>query len=400
MTDRDRQPPGSAASSRPATLAYIGSLAGLGLVNASLGPALPHLARHTGATIAAVSLVFAAYRCGYLIGSFAGGRLFDRVPGNLLMAGFLLLLAAGFGAVPVLGSLWLLLAVLVVAGTMGGAVDVGGTILLVWLGPKRLGSIMAVLHLAFGVGAFLSPLFLSQSLRLTGDIAWGYWALLVLVVVPGLRLLGVPSPRPAPTEGEDAEQRRPGRLVLLVSTFLLLYVGAEASFGGWIYSYALEMGIADEVRAGVLTSAFWGAYSVGRLVSALAALRLRSGTTLRAAMVGCLAGLATIIAAPDRELAVWIGTITFGFFIGPIFPAMVVYASEALKMTGRTTGLFFVGASVGAMIIPWSIGQFFESAGPSSVTSIVAAAILTAGVILRAIRMLVRDPARATARPG
>ena len=144
--------------------AYLMSFVGLGLVNASLGPALPHLARHTGATIAVISYVFVAYRGGYLIGSFFGGRLFDRLPGNLFMAGLMVLLAVAVAVVPTVSVLWLLLGVLVVAGIMGGAVDVGGNVLLLWLSPPRLGSLMSVLHLAFGLGASLSPLFLSQAL--------------------------------------------------------------------------------------------------------------------------------------------------------------------------------------------------------------------------------------------
>ena len=39
-------------------------------------------------------------------------------------------------------------------------------------------------------------------------------------------------------------------------------------------------------------------------------------------------------------------------------------AVRRMRITGRVTGWFFVGASVGGMTLPWVIGQFFESVGP------------------------------------
>ena len=43
---------------------------------------------------------------------------------------------------------------------------------------------------------------------------------------------------------------------------------------------------------------------------------------------------------------------------------MLTLAGESLTVTGRTTGLFLVGAAIEGMTVPWLIGQFFESAGP------------------------------------
>jgi len=49
-----------------------------------------------------------------------------------------------------------------------------------------------------------------------------------------------------------------------------------------------------------------------------------------------------------------------------------------MQMTGRITGLFFTGVSLGAMTLPWIIGQFLENTGPH----ILLFAVLICAVIL------------------
>jgi fucose permease len=66
-----------------------------------------------------------------------------------------------------------------------------------------------------------------------------------------------------------------------------------------------------------------------------------------------------------------------------IFPTTVTLAGTWMPITGRVTGWFFVGSSLGGMTIPWLIGQLFEPVGPQAVPLVVACAILLSiGVFL------------------
>jgi hypothetical protein len=54
-----------------------------------------------------------------------------------------------------------------------------------------------------------------------------------------------------------------------------------------------------------------------------------------------------------------------------------------MPISGRTTGRFLVGASLGAMCLPWLVGQLFEPVGPSVLMVTIAAALLAAlGVLI------------------
>jgi nitrate/nitrite transporter NarK len=49
-----------------------------------------------------------------------------------------------------------------------------------------------------------------------------------------------------------------------------------------------------------------------------------------------------------------------------------------MTITGRVTGWFFVGASLGGMTLPWLIGQLFESVGPQVTMLILFADLIIA----------------------
>ena len=165
------------------TGAYYATFIALGMVASVMGPTLPGLVAHTRTNLQQISYLFTARSLGYLVGSFGGGRLYDRFAGHRMMPGALVLLATMTTLVPTLPLLWLLAAVMVVLGIGEGSVDVGCNAMLVWMHRERVGPFMNGLHLFFGLGTFLSPLAIAQVLVMTGDIDWSYW-IIALVCLP------------------------------------------------------------------------------------------------------------------------------------------------------------------------------------------------------------------------
>lgn len=352
----------------------------LGLIEAALGPALLHLARTTGSTLSAISYLFIAQNFGYMLGAIVGGRLYDRLPGNRLMAGGLLALVPALILIPLGRSLAMLLSVIAFLGIQQGLVDVGGNVLILWTPPGGRRVRMNALHLLFGAGAFLSPLILAQAIRLTGGVAWQFWTLAILALPAVLFLL-----RPPPIRGGHDAPAAPGggtRPLLVALSVLLLFlaVAAEIGFGSWIYAYALRRRIAEAVGAAYLTSLFWGCFAAGRLASTLLSLRLKPLTMILAGLGGCLASTSVFLALPQLTWAAWLGTAVFGFFVGPLFASIFNLAGEAVRISGQVAGIFMVGTSLGMLFLPWLIGQLFEPLGPTVLP--VSLAITLAGALL------------------
>ncbi len=374
-----------------ATVGYFAAYITLGMSSAILGPTLPGLAGQTSVSLSQISLLFPAHSLGYLLGSFLSGRLYDRVLGHPLMAAALCLLAILLAGVPLAPVLWLLFLAVLIAGMAGGAVDVGGNTLIVWAYGSSVGPYMNALHFFFGVGALLAPILVAQAFALTDRFAGAYWVLALVALPISLWISRMPSPsqdtrhNPLPGETASASGARhavDGRvLVLLVAVLLGLYIGAEAAFGGWIYTYALALNLADATTAAYLTSIFWGALTAGRFLSIPIALRFRPRTILLVDLVGCVVSLLALLLGSGSWMVTWLGAAGVGLFMASIFPTAISWTGQRVPITGQITGAFLVAASVGGMSLPWIIGQLFEPVGPQVAILAILAALIGATVV-------------------
>lgn len=377
---------------RRATVGYYLGFLILGLVLAVLGPTLPGLARQTGTQLGQISILFVARSLGGFAGAILAGRLYDRRSGHPVLATTVGAMALGLFLIPFIPRLELLSLLFFFLGITEGNLDVGTNTLIVWVHGRRVGPYMNGLHFFFGVGAFVSPIIIAQVLLRSDSVAWGYWILALLALPVLAWYLRLPSPSPAGQLQSGNPSRVDWRLVILIALFLGLYVGAEVSFGGWIYSYAVALDLASEATAAYLTSAFWGAFTLGRLISIPLAAYLRPRTVLIMDLLGALLSAGVIVIAYRTPLALWLGTIAIGLTLASIFPTVLSLAERRMPITGRVTSWFFVGASLGAMILPWLMGQLFSSLGPQSIMSGISLNLLAGLLVLGALLWYSPDP--------
>ncbi len=369
------------------TYGYFATNVVLGLATAALGPTLPSLAENTGSTLSQMGILFAARSLGTLLGAWRGGRIFDRHSGNPLMAVVLLVEAVLIAIVPISARLWLLSAVLLLMGFMEGMLDVGVNALLIWLHNANLGPFLNGLHFFFGLGAFLSPIVVAQVLLLHGGIQSAYWILALAILPVAIWILRQPSPHQQDENSKDKSKITKPGFILFIALFLFLYVGAEVSYGGWIFSYTITLGLSSPAVAAYLTAAFWGGLTLGRLLSIPLAARTRPRTVLFMDLLGCLGSLAFLALIPGSLMVVWIGTIATGLCMASIFPTALAFAELRIPINGQVTGWFFTGGSAGAMGLPWLVGRLFALQGPMALVYAVFAD-LTLALILLAILIL------------
>ena len=359
--------PSSVANRRshwPQTAGYYAAFVALGLIGSLLGPSLISLAQHTNVRLDQISILFTGRSLGYLLGSLMGGLLYDRRPGNPLMAGFLGIIFLTVLLSPMIPFLWLLFLAMLLMGIGEGGLDVGGNTMLMWLHREKVGPFMNGLHFAFGIGSFITPIIIAQMALLSGNITWGFWVVALLLFPVIFWLLRLPSPANLAVAGENPAKKNNLLVIGLMVLFFALYVGAEVSFGGWVYTYAVAMKLMNTTTAALMTSLFWGSLTLGRLLSIPIAAKFRLTSVLFVDVIGVLVSVGLIVIWPKSEAMIWIGTFGTGFAMASIFPTMLSLAESRLHITGLVTSLFFVGASSGSMTLPWLIGQMFEPVGP------------------------------------
>ena len=376
------------SNSWPQTAAYFAALAAFGAMVASWGPVLPFIAAQTQTEIGSMGMVFSARAVGVFFGSLLGGRIYDSVPGHLLLGGALLVLAATLFLVPLLDVLWLLLLLIWIMGLAAGMVISGSNTLLMWVHPVITTAWINAMNLSNAIGSFLAPILITAFLTATGEIVLSFRLLAFLVGAVGVYTLFVSSP-PICKEKNESKEGGPvrfGKLFPFALVFLL-YVSAEVSFGGWLYTYTISLHPSAVTGAGLLTSAFWASIAVGRLFAVPLSIRMRSRMILLIDFLGALISLIVILTMSSSLVALWVGTIGFGLFMASIFPTWMAFSGRRVKITGRVSGIFYAATAVGAMTFPLICGWAFDASGPQATMGVIFSALLGAAGIYAVIRI-------------
>ncbi|KAL9978346.1 hypothetical protein ACROYT_G015847 [Oculina patagonica] len=207
-------------------------------------------------------------------------------------------------------------------------------------------------------------------------VARAYWIAAIPLGITGLGfiafvLIKACSVQNAQSQTEDAPKSNQGSLLYkviilsLFSAFLLLYVGLEVAYGGYIFTFGVKSDAQmSEDSAAFLTSAFWGSFALARLASVPLSKYLRPSKMLWLDMAGCLLG-STILVSQFTDFncdsanlkKLWAGTVLLGISMASVFPSAISFAEYFVTVSGKTASVLLVAASFGEMLIPLAVGN-------------------------------------------
>lgn len=365
----------------------------LGFSMGITGPALPSLANQTASTLGQIGMMLLVSSIGYTAGTMISGRLFDRLRnGNFIMGLCQLGAAAALALIPLAGSLPVLLLIVFLSGIPNGIINSGANTFLIWSYAEKSGPFINALHFFFGLGAFISPTIFAQLLKAGGTYQQAYWILAAIAVPIALFMMAQrQNPEHPHLKAEEPTSNRKDILAylpLIVSSllFLFFYVGAEVTFGNWIYTYTITLNLADATTAAYLTSSFWLAFTVGRLISIPAAARLKSEHILITAMTACTMIVVLMILNSSSASLLWACAIGLGFFMAPIWPTGFNLAGRSVKLTATISSIILLGDSFGGMVLPSLTGQVVERFGAPMMNWLVLGSLI--GNILMFVAIL------------
>jgi MFS transporter, FHS family, Na+ dependent glucose transporter 1 len=351
----------------------------LGLGMGAFGPTLPSLAAQTGVTIGAMGLLFLIGSLGYTLGTYLSGRVFDRLPAHPVMGVGLLVSASLTALIPLLPFFWLLALLLFTRGLFDAMVGVAPNTLLVWLHKGKSAPYINALHFCFGLGAFVSPFLFGLLVGVENGYRWIFWILAIYTGLVGLRFLALPnSPRPEHEKTASSQPRKPipYPLVFVSALFLFFYVGAELSFGNWIYTYIITLNLEDVAGAAFLNSGFWLAFTVGRLFSIPLAIHFRPAQIVVVALSGALLVILLPLVFPQSLAVLWLVVIGMGLFLAPIWPGGFNLAGQSLVLTASISSIILLGDSLGGMLLPSAVGKIIEIGGAQAMIWLVFASLV------------------------
>jgi MFS transporter, FHS family, Na+ dependent glucose transporter 1 len=360
------------------SLGYFATLGLFGLLTSSLGPVLPDLSSQVLVSIDTVSIVFTARAFGFFFGSLLGGRLLDKYKSHPLFSVVFLVLSLATIYLPFSYSIWLLAGGVFIQGICLGFVVVGASTLIVWEHPDNPGPWLNTQGFINGMGGFFSPLIISVATTKTGSYAFSYWFYAAIACIFAAFFLFVRSPKIRKPDMEETkiETSNIKGLVFLMAVVFLLYVGAEVSFNGWIFTIATTSYSFSAVNARLLNSVFWGSMAIGRVIGIPLSKKVTADKMILISFTGSIISLLISIFIPHSSTLLWISTIGMGLFMATIFSSLLMYTENQMQLSGKKTSIFFSATSIGGMILPWISGQVFTLFSPQAVKSVVIGSLI------------------------
>lgn len=342
-----------------------------GLFNGSIGPIVKELSIQTNSTLGAIGGVLTFLFMGALISMFVAGPLSDRVGKKVVMVISLFFLSAGIIGLCNARSLPLMFFFFFFTGLGQGGMEVSGNLVVADAFPKNNTGILNLLHFFYGFGAFSGPALISLALSnsISGKVvlwlAAGVFAILAMVFI--FLYSNKPKIENSLHHENSASFTRVYRspLLWLTGVMLLTYVGVEFGLGSWSTTF-MEISTRLPIQQGALvTSAYWGFITLGRLAGLVLSRKLKSLQLLGLSVLGSLIGGIALLIFTGITFAS-IATLMFiGFCFGTIYPSTIAFTSEVfINNQGKAVGLVSAFGSIGGLTLPWMAGLILEKQAP------------------------------------
>jgi fucose permease len=278
-----------------------------------------------------------------------------------------------------LASSWpAFLAGVFVIGLGFGGLDLGLNQLVAHSEGRRRSALLNGLNGAYGFGAVAGPILISRLGEEHLAVLYSGAAVLAVALIPAAA--GISGRLPfTPRKGAG----RPGLLVGIFLVTYVFYVGTETSVGGWMTSHLESVGWRS-LDAASLTSGFWLATALGRLLATLIPDRVPPAAVVITG--SAIASIALLVALNGR--AAPFAYLVTGLAIAPIFPTGIAWLAKLRPGDSRSTSWLFPASMVGGVLIPGGIGIAIAWLGIAWAPAVLSAAAIgiLAGFSLAALR--------------
>ncbi|HCS40947.1 MAG TPA: hypothetical protein DIW44_15370 [Anaerolineaceae bacterium] len=365
-----------------------------GLFNGSIGPIVKELSYQTNSTLGAIGGVLTFLFMGALISMFVAGPLTDRFGKKIVMVISLFFLSAGIIGLCSTQSLPLMFFFFFFTGLGQGGMEVSGNLVVAEAFPENNTGIMNLLHFFYGFGAFSGPAIISLAIsnNLSGKVVLWFAAGLFAVLSVLYIILYTNKPKTSSlslTENSVIPANvYHSPLLWLTGAMLLTYVGVEFGLGSWSTTF-MEMSARLPIQQGALvTSAYWGFITLGRLAGLVLSRKLKSLQLLGLAALGSLIGGIALMFFTGTTTAAIAIIMFIGLCFGTVYPSTIAFTSDAFTNNqGKAVGLVSAFGSIGGLTLPWMAGLILENNTPLTFVIFETAIIVTMLALFFGVRM-------------
>lgn len=345
-------------------LAYLAFI-GLGLPDPLPGTLWPEVGAAYGLPNAALGLVLAGLAAGYILAGLTAGRVIAALGiGGVLAASVAAtaIAAAGHAMAP---PFPVFVALAVLAGLGGGAVDAAlNAYSATHFAPRHLNW----LHACWGIGATLGPAIAAGMLASGAGWQAGYAAAAALLgplalafVLTQKRWDGAPPP--GGTLRVTAFSALRSRLVWLQMAVFFVYCGLESGAGQWAATILAARG-ATPAEGAAAATLFWAGLAGARIAMGFVVDRFGPDRLLRLAMPPMAAAAALFVAG----IADVVALVLMSALLAPVYPTMMARTPARLgPLAVHAIGFQVAAAMAGVAVLPGLMGVAADLLGPEAV---------------------------------
>ncbi|GIY14922.1 sodium-dependent glucose transporter 1 [Caerostris extrusa] len=396
--------------------------------------------------MAHIAFIYTARSTGYLIGSLAGGVIFDALTRKqIILTVFNFCSALTMLGIPWSRSIAVLTVLMTGNGISLGVLDTGGNVCCLNLWGKDSGPFYQALHFTFGLGGLIAPLIAApflgdyesetpevdfnnnsttfpnsnihnssqnfpnssletilEGFETTSEIPRVTYAFTIIggfaLFVTALFLIVciiAPIDNQGQTTDETQIRKRKLSFILLIVflNIVLVFVetGTEVGYAQMLATYVVKGPLKLTSTIGsYMTSVFWGAFSVSRFASVFIAIKFSSLQMIIFDIIISLIGALILLFFGASEVwAVWLATVLLGVGIASFFPAAVGWAERYITVTNKIASSFAIGAAFGEMVIPYIISRYIDTV-PRVILYVVATSCVLSTVVVFILWLILR----------
>ncbi|KAK3302802.1 major facilitator superfamily domain-containing protein [Chaetomium strumarium] len=363
----------------------------IGANDAAYGALLPSLESYYGLDFVVISLVFLSPFAGYVVSAMSNNVLHQKIG----QRGIAMVSAACHMAAYIIMAAHPPYVVLVIAFIIAGFGNgVGDSAWNAWIGSlANSNELLGFMHACYGVGGTLSPLVATLIVE-KYHLGW-YTFYYFMIGAAAIELVSLTWSFWSATGKAYRQKHRiaetgqkaglvealwhssGARVSWICAIFLLAYIGVEVSLGGWIVTFMIQVRQGGEFASGMTATGFWLGITLGRII--LGFVTPRVGVNLAIAVYLALTiGLEFLFWFVPQFYVSAVAVALQGFFLGPLFPGVVVVASKLLPKHLHVTVIGFASAfgGCGAALLPFAVGVLAQAAGVMVLQPIILALLV------------------------
>lgn len=366
---------------------YFGFMV-MGMIVVSFGATMPFIRESYKLSYEQGGVLLAIFSGSYLVNGLLGGVISDRIGlkktiviGNVLYVAGLTIMAF----TPVEYGLYL---GILITGMGWGFCNTGINVL-IGIASNGDGNAMSLLHMSFGIGAFIIPLIFSLFLELT--LSWKHMmlflaamALVALILSLKMEDLRESREETVSTKGRIGQKSLP--FILLFGMTLFFYVGSENTFSNWMVTHLTnELRFSQTVSQNLL-STFWLMVIVGRVIVGRVSRYTKAHYMVVVMGIGGLLGMFMFV----NVSTIWgiaMAIVLCGLMFSGIYPMTMVATRYVVGYSATISALIISGGGLGSTILPYITGKLADNWGTAIIfkTVLITLGIMVVLIVLNAI---------------